>query len=229
MDTGSLPIMTYRVLVITGGSHAPEEFYPHRPPGPPLRRRDPSGPSPTPGPWTEVPRRPAADPAVLRRRPHHLALGRLQVPARCPLRRGGPPGPDRHLARLRRVAAPAQRRPGRRPAPAPASPAAAPGRRPGPGPLPWPTAARPRRDLPLGGQERDQPFPRLCHALCDPPRLSLHRRPDGRRGRRTTRGGPEAPAPPGRRGRRPLPLAAAGPRLLQRGRDPLSPGGAPPV
>src|SRR5579871_1717181 len=137
MDTGSLPIMTYRVLVITGGSHAPEEFYPHRPPGPPLRRRDPSGPSPTPGPWTEVPRRPAADPAVLRRRPHHLALGRLQVPARCPLRRGGPPGPDRHLARLRRVAAPAQRRPGRRPAPAPASPAAAPGRRPGPGPLPW--------------------------------------------------------------------------------------------
>src|SRR6516162_6703764 len=111
---------------LQGGSHAPEEFYPHRPPGPPLCRRDPSGPPPVAGPRTEVPRRPAADPAVLRRRPPHLAVGRLQVPARCPLRRGGPTGPDRHLARLRRVAAPAQRRPGRRPAPAPAPPTAAP-------------------------------------------------------------------------------------------------------
>src|SRR5579885_1116244 len=137
MDTGSLPIMTYGVPVITGGSHAPEEFYPHRPAGPPLRRRDPSRPPPVAGPRTEVPRRATADPAVLRRRPHHLAVGRLQVPARRALRRGGPLGPDRHPARLRRVAAPAQRRLGRRPAPAPASPAAAPGRRPGPAPLSW--------------------------------------------------------------------------------------------
>ena len=100
--------------------------------------------------------------------------------ARRPLRRGGPLGPDRHPARLRRVAAPAQRRLGRRPAPALAPPAAAPGRRPGPDPLPWPAAARPRRDLPLSGQERDQPLPRLRHALCHPPRLPLHRGLDGR-------------------------------------------------
>src|SRR3954447_2462117 len=81
MDTGPLPIMTYGVRVITGGSHAPEEFYPHRPAGPSLRRLHPSGTPQASGPRTEVPRRPAADSAVLRRRPHHLAVGRLQVPA----------------------------------------------------------------------------------------------------------------------------------------------------
>src|SRR6516164_439095 len=130
MDTGSPPIMTYGVRVITGGSHAPEEFYPHRPAGPPLRHRDPSGPSEAPGPRPQVPRRAAAHLVVLRRRPHHLAVGCLPVLARCPLRRGGPAGPDRHLARLRRVAPPPQRRVGRRPAPPLAPPAAAPGRRP---------------------------------------------------------------------------------------------------
>src|SRR5262245_12505304 len=229
MDTGPLPIMTYGAPVITGGSHAPEEFYPHRPAGPPLRRRDPSGPPPAPGSRTRVPRRAAAHPVVLCRRPHHLALGCLQVLARRTVRRGGPAGPDRHPVRLRRAAAPAQRRPGRRPAPARAPSAAAPGRRSGLDPLSWPTAARPRRDLPLGGQERHQPLPRLRHALCDPPRLPLHRGPDGRRRRRTAGGGPQAPPPPGGRRRRPLPLVAAGSRLLQRGRDPLSPGGAAPV
>src|SRR5262249_7941898 len=108
MDTGPLPIMTYGVRVITGGSHAPEGFYPHRPAGPPLRRRDPSGPSEAPGPRPQVPRRAAADSVVLGRRPPDLALGCLQVLARCPIRRGGPAGPDRYPPRLRRVAAPAQ-------------------------------------------------------------------------------------------------------------------------
>ena len=48
------------------------------------------------------------------------------------------------------------------------------GRRPGPDPRSWPAAARPRRDLPLRGQERDQPLPRLRHALRHPQRLPLH-------------------------------------------------------
>src|SRR4051812_26051515 len=229
MGTGSLPIMTYGVRVITGGSHAPEEFYPHRPAGPPLRHRDPAGPSEAPGPRPQVPRRAAAHLVVLCRRTPHLALGCLPILARRPVRRGGPLGPDRHPARLRRAATPAQRRPGRRSAPALAPPGAAPGRRPDPDPLPWPAAARPRRGLPLPGQGRDQPLPRLRHALCDPPRLPLHRGADGRQGRRTAGGGPQSTAPPGRRRRRPLPLVAAGSRLLQRGRDPLPPGGAAPV
>jgi hypothetical protein len=210
MDTGSLPIMTYEETVITGGSHAPTEFYPHRPAGPPPRRRDPSGPSEPPRPRAQVPRRPVADPVVLCRRAPHLALGCLQVPARRPLRRGGPLGTDRHPPRLRRVAAPAQRRPGRQLAPAPAPGAAAPGRRPGLDPLSWPTAGRPRGDLPLGGHERDRPFPRLCHVVRRPPRLPLHRGLDGRRRRRAAGGGPQAPAPPGGRRRCPLPLVAAG-------------------
>src|SRR5215472_1016885 len=98
MDTDSLPIMTYEGPVITGGSHAPTEFYPHRSAGPPLRRRDPSGPPETPGPGTQVPRRAAADPVVLCGRAPHLALGCLPVPARRPLRRSGPVGLDRHPA-----------------------------------------------------------------------------------------------------------------------------------
>src|SRR5262245_3186155 len=107
MDTGSLPIMTYGRPVITGGSHAPTAFYPHRPAGPPLRRRRHAGPPGTPRPRTEVSGRPAADPLVLRRCADHLALGCLPIPARGPLRRGGPVGLDHHLTRLRRVAAPA--------------------------------------------------------------------------------------------------------------------------
>src|SRR5437016_653127 len=54
-DGHSLPIMTYEESVITGGSHALTQFYPHRPAGPPLRRRDPSGPPETPGSRTQVP------------------------------------------------------------------------------------------------------------------------------------------------------------------------------
>src|SRR3954447_14539680 len=161
MDAGSLLVMTYGGGITKGGGHAPKEFYPHRPAGPPLRRRDRPGPSEAPRPRPQVPRRAAAHLVVLCRRPHHLAVGGLSVLARCPLRRGGPPGPDRHLARLRRVAPSAQRRPGRRLAPARAPPAAAPGRRPGPDPLPWSAAARPRRDLSLPGQERHQPLPCL--------------------------------------------------------------------
>src|SRR5262249_39444748 len=137
MGTDSLPIMTYGKSVITGGSHAPTEFYPHRPAGPPLRRRARSGPSPTPGPRAQGPGRPAADPLVLRRRAAPFTLRCLQIPARGPLRRGGPIGLDRHLARLRRVAAPAQRRTGRELAPGPAPAPAAPGRRPGLDPLSW--------------------------------------------------------------------------------------------
>src|SRR6185437_8602084 len=110
MDTGSLPIMTYGGPVITGGSHAPTGFYPHFPAGPPLRRHDPSGTSGASGPRPQVPRRAAADLVVLRRRAPHLALGCLQMLARRTVRRSGPAGPDRHPARLRRVAAPPQRR-----------------------------------------------------------------------------------------------------------------------
>src|SRR5262249_21838358 len=152
MDTGSLPIMTYEETVITGGSHAPTEFYPQRPAGPPLRRRDPSAPPPAPRPRPQVPRGAAADPVVLCRRAAHLALRCLPVLARRPLRRGGPAGPDRHVARLRRVAAPAQRRTGRELAPAPAPSAATLGRRPGLDPLSWPAPARPRGGPPLPGQ-----------------------------------------------------------------------------
>src|SRR6516165_1887725 len=229
MDTDSLPIMTYEGPVITGGSHAPTEFYPHRPAGPPLRRCDPSGPSESPGPRTQVPGRPAADPVVLRRGAPHLALGGLPVLARRALRRSRPVGLDRHLARLRRIAAPAQRRLGRELAQARAPSAPAVGCRLGLDPLSWPAAARPRRDLPLPGQEWDQPLPRLCHAVCHLSRLPLHRGFDDGLPRRAPGRGPQAPAPPGRRRRRSLPLVAAGSRLLQRGSDPLSPGGAAPV
>src|SRR5262245_9232210 len=229
MGTDSLPIMTYEEPVIPGGSHAPTEFYPHRPAGPPLRRLDPSGPSPTPGPRTQVSGRPVADPLVLRRGAHHLALGCLPVLARRALRRSRPVGLDRHLARLRRLAAPAQRRLGRELAPARAPSAPAVGRRLGLDPLSWPAAARPRRDLPLPSQERHQPLPRLRHAVCRLPRLPLHRGFDDGLPRRAPGSGPEAPAAPGRCRRRPLPLVAAGPRLLQRGGDPLPPGGPAPV
>src|SRR3954465_4684718 len=119
MGTGSLPIMTYGAPVITGGSHAPTEFYPHRPAGPALRRHRPPGPPETRRPRAQVPRRPADDPLALRRCPSHFALRCLQVPPPLPPRRGGPPCLDRHLARLRRVAAPAQRRLGRPLAPGP--------------------------------------------------------------------------------------------------------------
>src|SRR3954467_796611 len=97
MDAGSPPIMTYGGGITKRGGHAPKEFYPHRPAGPPLRRRDRPGPSEAPRPRPQVPRRAAAHLVVLCRRPHHLAVGGLSVLARCPLRRGGPPGPDRHL------------------------------------------------------------------------------------------------------------------------------------
>src|SRR5215470_3224909 len=227
MDTGSLPIMTYEGPVITGGSHAPTAFYSYRPAGPPLRRSDPSGPLGTSRPRTQVPGRPTADPVALRRRADHLALRRLPVPARRPLRRGGPLGLDRHLARLRRVAAPAQRRTGWELAPGRAPAAATPGRRPGLDPLSRPTAARPRGDLPLCGQERHQSLPRLRDVVGHPPGLPLHRGLDGGLPRRAPGGGPQAPAAPGRCPRHPLPLAALGPGILQRGGDPVSPGGAP--
>ncbi len=129
------------------------------------------------------------------------------------VRRGrGPAGPDRHPARLRRVAS------CRLNAalagdllPAPALPTAACGRRPSRIPI---TASpqRSRRDLSLKGQERDQPLPCLRHALCRPSRRLLHRRLDGRRPRRTAGGYPQPPVPPGRCGRRPRRLL-----LLDRG------------
>ena len=65
-----------------------------------------------------------------------------------------------------------------------APPTATPGLRPRLDPLSWPAPARPRRDLPLPGQERHQPLPRLRHALRHPPRLPLHRGLDGRLPRR---------------------------------------------
>src|SRR6478735_7450731 len=104
--------MTYGGVITKGESHAPEEFYPHLPASPSLHRYDPSGPSPAPRPGTKMPRRAAAVLVVLCRRPPHLALAGLPVLAGRPFRRGGPLGPDRHPARLRRVAAPDQRRSG---------------------------------------------------------------------------------------------------------------------
>src|SRR5262249_12551164 len=77
-------IMTYERPVIIGGSHALTEFYPHHPAGPPLRRRDSSGPPPTPGPRTRVPRRAAADPVARCGGSPHLALGCLPTFARRP-------------------------------------------------------------------------------------------------------------------------------------------------
>src|SRR5271157_346244 len=171
MDTGSRPIMTYGEPVITGGSHAPKEFYPHRPAGPPLRRRRPPGPFETRRPRTQVPGQFAVHPVALRGRSDHFALRCLQDPARRPL----------------------------------------------------------RRDLPLRGQERDQPLPRLRHAVRHPQRLPLHRGIDPGLPGRTPGGGLEAPSASGRPSRDSLPLAAFGPRLLQCGGDPLSPGGPPSV
>ncbi len=88
MDTGSRPIMTYGEPPITGGSHAPKEFYPHRPAGPPLRRRRPPGPFETRRPRTQVPGQFAVHPVALRGRSDYFALRCLQDPARRPLRRG---------------------------------------------------------------------------------------------------------------------------------------------
>src|SRR5271166_384585 len=195
--------MTYGEPAIRGGSHAPKEFYPHRPAGPPLRRRSPSGPFETRRPRTQVPGQFAVHPVVLRGRSDHFALRCLQDPARRPL--------GRQLAQDL--------------APQPA----AHGRRSGPDPLSWPAAARPRRDLPLRGQERDQPLPRLRHAVRHPQRLPLHRGIDPGLPGRTPGGGLEAPSASGRPSRDSLPLAAFGPRLLQCGGDPLSPGGPPSV
>ena len=164
MNAGSLLIMTCGGVITKGGSHAPKEFYTHLPAGPSLRRCDPSGPSPPPRPRTQVPRRAAADVVVLCRRPPHLAVGRLPVVARCPLRRGGPLGPDRHPARLRRAATSAQRRSGGEPAPPLAPPAATPGRRLGPDPLSrrspctMPTRSTARR--PRAGPATSTPTPR---------------------------------------------------------------------
>ena len=192
MDTGSRPIMTYGEPAIRGGSHAPKEFYPHRPAGPPLRRRRPPGPFETRRPRTQVPGQFAVHPVALRGRSDHFALRCLQDPARRPLRRGRTLGLDRHLARFCRIAAPAQRRLGRQLAQDLASQPAAHGRRSGPDPLSWPAAARPRRDLPLRGQERDQPLPRLRHAVRRPQRLPLHRGIDPGLPGRTPGGGLEA-------------------------------------
>ena len=122
-----------------------------------------------------------------------------------------------------------QRRLGRQLAQDLAPQPAAHGRRSGPDPLSWPAAARPRRDLPLRGQKRDQPLPRLRHALRHPQRLPLHRGIDPGLPGRTPGGGLEAPSASGRPSRDSLPLAAFGPRLLQCGGDPLSPGGPPSV
>src|SRR3954471_8228487 len=132
MNAGSLPIMTYGGGIKKGGSHAATEFYPPLPAGPSLRCCDPSGPSPAPGPRAQMPRRAAADVVVLCRCAAHLAFPGLPVLAGRPFRRGGPLGPDRHSARLRRVATPAQRRLGWELAPPLAPPAAASGRRLGP-------------------------------------------------------------------------------------------------
>ena len=117
MDARSLPIMIYGVLIVTGGSHATTEFYLHRPTGPPLAalilqdhlKLPDHGPKCWAGPLLTLLFYAAANLTSL--------SDACQSLPRRPLRRSGPVGLDRHLARLRRVAPPAQRRLGREFAP----------------------------------------------------------------------------------------------------------------
>ena len=148
-----------------GGPYPKDEFYPHRPAGPPLR------------------------PVIIQ---DHLKLGDhgpkcrasllftllLYAAARitslsdaCKALRDAPSDEAVRLALIAtlpdfaELQSPAQRRLGQQLAQDLASQPAAYGRRSGPDPLSWPAAARPRRDLPLRGQEPDQPLPRLRRAV----------------------------------------------------------------
>src|SRR5512135_536658 len=127
------------------------------------------------------------------------------------------------------LATPAQRRAGRAPAQGPPQTAPAAGHRPDLDPLPRQALPRSGRDLPRPGQGPHQPLPRLRYRLRRPQGAAVHRRPDrGAKGRGAQGRGP-TPAPPGSRRGHPAPAAPAGPRVLQRGGDPLPPGGAVPV
>src|SRR3954471_4898248 len=138
--------MTFGYKVITGGSHAPEPSYARPQPGPSRGRRPPASPSPVPGLQAQdLGPSPLVAPAG-RRRPDHLAVRRLRPAPRRPLRRDGAPGPAGDPARLRRAAAPAQRRPGRAPAQGAAQAPSATGHRPDVDPLPRPTVPGPRGD-----------------------------------------------------------------------------------
>src|SRR6266542_4336566 len=230
MDASHLRIMTYGITrVITRGSHAPTPSYPRPQPGPSPRRRAPAR-----APRVQGPKEKDLGPRPLvavagRRRADHLAVRCLPTPGQRPLRRDGTQGAAGHPARLRHAATAAQRRLGRAPAqgPAPAPPDIGP--RPDVDPLPRAAVPRPRRDLPRPGPERHQPLPRLRHRLRRSQGAALHGRPDRRDEGRVAQGRGPTPAPAGGARRRPAPAAPAGSRLLQRGRGPLPPGGAPSV
>ncbi len=72
-------------------------------------------------------------------------------------------------------------------------------------------------------------FHSLRHRLRRAPRAAVHRGADGSLRGGGAEGRTPAPAEAGPCGRGPAPAAAAGPRLLRRGGDPLPPGGPVPV
>src|SRR5512135_380824 len=229
MGGNSLPIMTCRYTVISGGSHAPSSVYAHPQPGPSARHGAVADPPEAPRSRTQVPRRTAPDAPVLRRRADHLVVRWLQTPARGPFRRGGAAGPAGHPARLRRDPTAAQPCLGRRLTQGAAEAPPTDGHRPDLAPLSRRARGRSRGNRPQQAQERHLAFPRLCHRLRHPQAPPLHRGPDGRPQRRTDGGRAATPAAPGGARRGPALPPAAGPRVLQRGRDPLSPGGAAPI
>src|SRR5512135_258619 len=229
MGANSSHKMAWRHLLVSGGSYAPASVYAHPQRCASPRRGPVAVPPEAPRPRTQVPRRTAPDAPVLRRRTDHLDLRCLQTPPRRPLRRGRAVGPAGLSARLRRDPTAAQPRLGRALAQGPAQGPPTPGHRPGPDPLSRHTPTRSRGNRPQQAQERHLAFPRVCHRLCHPQAPPLHRGPDGRPPRRTDGGRAPTPAPPSGARRGPAAPPAARPRLLQRGRDPLPPGGAAPV
>ena len=228
MDASSPRIMTLDHRVNIGGSHAFTQAYPQ----PPTRS-------------TALPPstcRPTCSSATTRRRPRPQSSGRCCWPPPCASPRSSDAceslrdAPSDEAARKPLIAtlpdfaelqsqlnAPLAgdlpRLLCRRPH--------APGRRPGPDPLSRPAAAattgRPHCSAAKSGTSH---FHAYATALCRPSRLSLHHRLDGRQGRRTAGGGPQAPAPPGPRPSLSALSCPARSRLLQRGGHPLSPGGA---
>src|SRR5262249_40651952 len=135
----------------------------------------------------------------------------------------------RPLPPPRRAARAPPRRAGRPPPHGVAPPPPAFAHRPALDPLPRPAVPRPRGNLPQPSQERYQPFPRLCYRLCRPPWAAVYRGPDRRAQGRAAQGRHPTPAPAGGPRRPPAPTAPVGSRLLQRGGDPLPPGGTVPV
>src|SRR5512135_3086441 len=229
MGARSLRIMAFGHEANPGGSHAPAPSYAEPTTGPSLRHPAPAATRPAPRLQTEGHRPdPLGGPAD-RRRGGDLDPRRLWAAGRPGFRGDPPQGPLRRPARVRRTPAAAQQRLGRTAAPGIAPPAPAAGARPYLDAVSRRTLPRPRGGLPRPGQGRYQPLPRLRHRLRPLPGPAVHRRPDGGRQGGAAQGGAPAPPEAGPRGRGQAAAPAAGPGLLQRGRDPLPPGGAIPV